>query len=130
MKEIEGINTDTYAGKAMSAVKTKVRGILGDDLLTFTLIDFITFMQLNNKFAEKGIFITEKNKEEKYIEIIETGKADLINDLEEYINLLDEIKIIKNKKDEYSKIVEGLKLQQDYEDVQSINSIVKEYLRR
>jgi len=130
MKEIEGIDTTTYAGKAAKACKTKVRGIMGDDLLIFTLIDFISFMELNNKFASKNIFITENNKEEKYIEIIETGDESLINDLEIYITLMDNIKVIKNKKDEYSSILESLKHLQDYNDVESTNNIVEEYLRR
>ena len=77
MIEIEGIDASTYAGKAAKACKTKVRGIMGDDLLIFTLIDFVSFMELNNKFASKNIFITETNKEEKYIEIIETGDESL-----------------------------------------------------
>jgi hypothetical protein len=130
MEQIEGIGLDTYAGKAAKAVKTKVRGILGDDLLTFALIDFVTFMQLNNKFADKGYFITEKNKEEKYIEIIETGDESLIEDLEAYITLLDNIKVIQNKKNEYSKVIDNLKNVQDYNDAESINQIVMEYLRR
>lgn len=129
-EEVEGIDTNTYAGKAAVALKTKVRGILGDDLLTFTLLDFVTFMQLNNAFAAKGIFITEKNKEEKYIEIIETGDENLIQDLEQYIMLLDNIKLIQKKKDEYSEVINNLKHTQNYDDVQAVNAIVESYLRR
>ena len=129
-EEIEGIDTKTYAGKAALAVKTKVRGILGDDLLTFTLLDFVTFMQLNNAFAAKGIFITEKNKEEKYIEIIETGDENLIQDLEQYIMLLDNIKMIQKKKEEYCQVIDNLKHVQNYDDAQAVNNIVESYLRR
>lgn len=129
-EEIDGIDSSSYAGKAAKAVKTKVRGILGDDLLTFTLLDFVTFMQLNNSFASKGIFITEKNREEKYIEIIETGDEKLIEDLEKYIILLDNIKIVQKKKDEYSEVMDNLKNVQNYNDVQTVNSIVESYLRR
>jgi archaellum biogenesis ATPase FlaH len=129
-EEIEGIDTKTYAGKAALAVKTKVRGILGDDLLTFTLLDFVTFMQLNNAFATKGIFITEKNKEEKYIEIIETGDENLIQDLEKYIMLLDNIKMIQRKKEEYCQVIDNLKHVQNYDDTQAVNNIVESYLRR
>lgn len=129
-EEIEGIDCSSYAGKAAKAVKTKVRGILGDELLTFTLLDFVTFMQLNNAFAAKGIFITEKNKEEKYIEIIETGDEKLIEDLEKYIMLLDNIKVIQKKKDEYREVMDNLKHIQNYNDVQTVNNIVESYLRR
>lgn len=129
-EEIEGIDSKTYAGKAAYAIKTKARGIFGDDLLTFTLIDFVTFMQLNNKFASKGIFITEDNKEEKYIEIIETCDEDLISDLEKYIFLLDSLKVIQNKKDEYTEIINSLKYLQDYNNIEEVNKIVENYLRR
>lgn len=129
-KEIEGIDYNTYAGKAALAVKTKARGIFGDDLLIFELLDLISFMLLNNKLSSLGIFITEKNREEKYIEIIEMGNDELIEDLERYILLLDKIKILQSKKDEYDHIIEKLKYTSDYSDTESINKIIEKYLRR
>jgi hypothetical protein len=130
MREIEGINLESYAGKAALAVKTKARGIFGDDLLIFELLDLITFMLLNNKFANKGFFITDENKEEKYIEIIETCDEQLIEDLEKYIFLLDKIKILQNKKNEYDSIIDSLKYLNDYNDQSSVNNIIESYLRR
>ena len=59
-KEVCGIDASTYAGKAALAIKTKARGLLGDDLLIFTLLDFVSLMNINNKFATKGIFITDE----------------------------------------------------------------------
>lgn len=128
--EIEGIDASTYAGKAVKALKTKVRGILGDDLLTFKLIDFVNFIILNNKFTSKGIFITEENREDSYIKIIEMGDESLITDLEKYINLLESIKIINDKKQEYEDIIYKLKNLKDYNDEDSVNSIIENYLRR
>jgi hypothetical protein len=125
--EIEGVDANTYAGKAIRAVKTKARGILGDDLLTFTLLDFVSLMILNNKFAENGIFITGSNREECYIKIIELGNDSLIDDLEKYINLLDSILEIQHKKDEYYSIIDSIKVSTSDED---INSAVKDYLQR
>lgn len=130
MREIEGINLESYAGKAALAVKTKARGIFGDDLLIFELLDLITFMLLNNKLANKGFYITEDNKEEKYIEIIETCDEQLIEDLEKYIFLLDKIKILQNKKNEYDSIIDSLKYLNDYNDQSSVNNIIESYLRR
>lgn len=128
--EIEGIDANTYAGKAAKAVKVKVRGILGDDLLTFKLIDFVNFMVLNNKFTSKGIFITEENREDSYIKIIEMGDENLINDLEKYIMLLESIKIVNDKKQEYEDIIYKLQNLKDYNDEDSVNSIIEAYLRR
>ena len=129
-KEIEGIDASTYAGKAAKAVKTKVRGIMGDNLISFTLIDFISFMLLNNEFISKGIIITDSNKEECYIKIIETGDENLINNLEKYLTLKDNIKKIEKNKDEYSSIINQLQLLTDYDDSNAVNSIIQEYLRR
>ncbi len=44
MRQVEGLDVETYAGKAALACKTKVRGIMGDDLLTFVLVDFVDLM--------------------------------------------------------------------------------------
>ena len=129
-KEIEGIDANTYAGKAIHACKVKARGIFGDDLLTFKLLDFVSFLLLNNEFISKGYNITEDNREEIYIKIIETGDVGLINDLEKYINLRDSIKEIQRKKDEFYDIVEQLSSLQDLNDENSVNKIVESYLRR
>jgi hypothetical protein len=129
-KEIEGIDASTYAGKAIKAVKTKARGIMGEELLIFTLLDFVKFIQLNNKFMDLGIYITDDNKEECYIKIIEKNDPKLIDDLEEYINLKDSIKVIENNKKEYVKIVNKLKSLDDLDNESEVNSIVEDYLRR
>lgn len=129
-KEIEGIDAETYAGKAALAVKTKARGIMGDDLLIFKLIDFVSLMMINNKFLNKGIVITDDTKEEGYIKIIETGDESLITDLEKYIELRDSIKLIEASKNEYSDIISKLKALSNANDQSAVNNIVEEYLRR
>jgi hypothetical protein len=129
-EEVEGIDSTTYAGKAAKAVKTKARGILGDDLLIFKLVDFVSFMLLNNKFSSKGIFITDDNKEECYIKIIESGDESLITDLEKYIGLKDDIKSIEISKSEYQTIIKKLQLLPDQNNEDAVNKIVEDYLRR
>lgn len=129
-KEVEGIDFLTKAGKAALDVKMKAKGIFGEDLLIFRLIDFVTFFQLNTKFCSKGIFITEENREEKYIEIIETEDETLIADLEKFIELNDNLKILNSKKEEYYSVIEKLKMLSDYDDEESINGIIKEYVNR
>jgi hypothetical protein len=128
--EIEGIDTETYAGKAAWAVKTKARGVFGDDLLTFKLIDFVTLLMLNNKFLSKGIAITDDNKEECYIKIIELNDETLISDLENFINLKDQIKILENQKKEYFEVINKLQRVSDLDDKDAVNLIVESYLRK
>lgn len=129
-KEVEGIDASTYAGKAAIAVKTKAKGIMGEDLLIFNLVDFVSFIILQNKFADKGIFITDTNKEQCYIKIIEQGDESLISDLERFINLLDSIREIEKQKDEYQSVISKLKNLSDHSDVDAVNMIVEDYLRR
>ena len=129
-EEVESIDTSTYAGKAAKAVKTKVRGIMGDDLLSFMLVDFVAFMMLNTEFASRGIFITDSNKEDCYIKIIESGDEGLINKLEKYLSLRDSIKKVEQHKADYSSVIEALQLLPDYNSVEAVNAIVEEYLRR
>lgn len=129
-EEVEGIDTSTYAGKAAKAVKTKARGIMGDDLLIFKLVDFVSLMMLNNKFLSKGIVITDTNKEECYIKIIESGDDSMIMDLEKYITLKDDIKLIESQKSEYSEIINKLQLLSDPNSTDAVNAIVESYLRR
>lgn len=128
--EIEGIDANTYAGKAIQACKLKARGIFGDELLTFKLLDFVSFMLLNNEFVSKGYIITEENREENYIKIIETGDMQLIDKLEKYISLIDSIKDLQTKKDEYYDIVEKLTTLSDLNDTKTVNGIIESYLRR
>lgn len=129
-KEIEGIDASSYAGKAALAVKTKARGVMGDDLLIFKLVDFVSYIMINNKFLNKGIIITDDTKEEGYIKIIESGDESLINDLEKYIELRDSIKVIEAQKTEYSDIISKLRMLSNLNDEAMVNSIVESYLRR
>jgi len=129
-KEVENIDAITYAGKAAAAVRVKARGIMGDDLLIFYLMDLVKFMILSNDFMSKGIFITEDNREECYIKIIEMGDESLIQKLEEYLNMKDSINVIIKKQEEYRKIITELQELEDKNNEKTINQIVEEYLRR
>ena len=54
----------------------------------------LTFFQAMASFsilASHGYFITEENREEKYLEIINTGDQDLIAALEEYLDAYDSV---------------------------------------
>lgn len=128
--EVEGIDASTYAGKAALAVKTKARGIMGDDLLIFKLVDFVSLLLLQNKFASKGIFITDDNKEECYIKIIETGDESLIDELERFITIKDDVRKIEAQKQEYMGVIVKLQQLLDYNNQEAVNEIVEAYLRK
>ena len=54
----------------------------------------------------------------------------LIEDLETYINLRDKVQGIEAQKKEYTDIVNKLKVLEDANDTDAVNSVVEEYLRR
>lgn len=129
-EEVEGVDVSTIKGRAIYDCRVKFRGLLDGDLVVSRLIDFVNIMNLNNKFSSRGIYITDENKEESYIKIIETGEDGLIDDLEKYINLMDQIKKIESYKDEYQALVEKIKSLDEIEDYAEIKKLTLKYTRR
>lgn len=72
----------------------KGREYLNTRLGIHSIFEFFDFIMLNNTLAAAGFVVTEKNRREKYLEIIDTGDIDLIDSLEQYLNALDKLNII------------------------------------
>lgn len=124
------MDNTSYAQKAARALRVKARGIMGEDALVFHLMDFVNYMDLSNEFASRGIFVTDDNREESYIKIIETGDPSLIDKLENMINLKEAINTLRAQRDEYESLVSALDAVPDQNDEETINSIIKDYLQR
>jgi hypothetical protein len=77
-----------------SKVIMKGKEYLSTRLNVHTIFEFFDFIMCNNILAASGIVITEKNRRQKYLEIIDTGDIELIDALETYLNSLDRMKII------------------------------------
>lgn len=128
-KELDNIPIDTYAGKCVLALRNKARGIFGDSgFLLLRLMDIIRFILLHDKFASKGFIVTEENREEMYIKIIESGDEKLIEDLEQYINLQEKMTELSERASNYDKVISELRDAMDYNDIEECNAIVKDYL--
>lgn len=54
-------------------------------------LTFLEFIQLNNYLCSKGHFVTDENREEVYLDILNSGDAVLIEKLEDYLEIMDEI---------------------------------------
>lgn len=74
-----------------NATIKRVRMIVNPELASVSGLSYYGFMCLNNELADKGFFITEENREAKYLAILETGDEKLIEKLEQYLNYRDEI---------------------------------------
>lgn len=127
-KEIEGIPLDTYAGKAAAACRNKLRGIFGDSgFVMLHLMDAVTFMMLHDRLASQGYFITEDNRDEMCVKILEEGDPELFEVLEKYIEYLEIMTKLRTRVDAYNSIIAQLKMNVDA-DQETINSIVKGYI--
>lgn len=68
--------------------QSAIHSLYSEAIKYFGLIpqySYFRFAYLNNIFASKGIFITDENREESYIRILETEDDILIKHLEEYL---------------------------------------------
>ena len=78
------------------------------------------FIELNNELIDLGYAISENNREEKYLEILNTGDAELIGKLEEYLGYKDNLNTQfyewKRLK-EYEKAVNAAETEEDVENL-------------
>lgn len=84
-------NDETNLESVQNAYIKRVRMLVNPELASVSGLTYYGFMCLNNELADKGFFITESNREAKYLSILETGDEKLIEMLEEYLNYRDEI---------------------------------------
>lgn len=96
-----------------SGVKKEVYLNLKEKFLKFndieTMTDTILYVDALLTLADAGYFITDQNREEKYIEIIETEDENLIELLETYLNIKDDIAKIKFNKKQFKINIDKLK---------------------
>ncbi len=75
------------------------------------------FMVLNNDLINAGYAITNENREEKYLQILETGDEKLISKLEDYLNYKDEIEKVAYLERKFSKFKNDVLSSSTVEDV-------------
>jgi hypothetical protein len=80
----------------------KVRMLVTPVLSKISGFALYGFTILNNDLASAGYFITDGNREEKYLEILETGDEKLIQRLEDYLNYKDEIAAVASLERKFS----------------------------
>jgi len=98
--------------------KQKLDGIVG----SADLIYYIDFIDTNNILNSRGFFITDDNKEEKYLEILESGDEDLIDTLEKFLLSKDRLSPIKTARIDFEEVLEDLKYA-DENDTEKLKAI-------
>lgn len=80
---------------------------------------FFDFSVLNNTLLTKGYYITEENKEEKYLEILQTADESLIKLLQDYLESLAKISEYYALHKAYKQSILAI---EDASDVQEVNN--------
>lgn len=86
----------------------KARNVVTIAASTLRGFDFFEFTLCNNFLASKGFFITDDNREEVYIGIINSGDDKTIEQLERYLNALDKISIPYYQYDAFLEFEDGV----------------------
>lgn len=120
----------TYASRAIAAVKQHARAIHDNNVLLYAMLDIVEYFTLLAKFADLGINITTKTKEEAFIQIIEMNDESLLQDLEKLIVAKDTIDLLNKDKHTYKQIISDIQSLPDQNDEESINALIKEFLKR
>jgi len=88
ISETDGLEKDKMVAIA------SIYGKVDYQLFHISAFDHFNYLNMFSKLASKGIFITDENKEEKYIEIIEKGDEAFITLLEDYLEAKDKLEAI------------------------------------
>jgi len=85
IKEVGGLEL------AKNKLLSQISNNFSYHLTSITGVNYFIFTMSSFELANAGHFITSKNREEKYVEIINSGDNKLIENLNDYLNALDEI---------------------------------------
>lgn len=95
----------------------KVKSYVTPEIVKESGFTMYSYMQLSSKLMDKGFYITDDNRDEKYIEIIETENEVLIELLEEFITAKDRISSAFYLKDKYDKLVKEVQRSKTEEQI-------------
>jgi len=95
----------------------RIRALINPTLSSVSGFTFYTFMVLNNLLNSKGYYIYDDNREEVYLEILETGDSGLINTLERYLNMKDDIHRVSQLDSKFTEITSKIMESSPEDDV-------------
>jgi hypothetical protein len=108
--------------EARNAAIIKVRMLVTPELSKISGFALYGFIVLNNDLSANGYFITNENREEKYLEILETGDERLIQKLEDYLNYKDELEAVSQLERKFSAYRAEIKTAASIEEVKEIET--------
>ena len=89
---------------------------------TLNVITLFNYMEGNNVLQDAGYNITETNREENYLEILNTGNTSLIEQLEEYLEAKDLLSNSRYLWEQYKVFKKGLLQAATIEEVEALRT--------
>jgi hypothetical protein len=123
---IDGVENNELESLKESSI-IKVRMLVTPELAKISGFSMYGFIVLNNDLSNVGYFITNENREEKYLEILETGDEQLIQKLEDYLNYKDEIEQLASLERKFSKFKKDII---DCDSQESIKTLEEDFLEK
>lgn len=124
--EIEIVEVDSDdIGSIRNAAIVRIRTIMSPMLGSISGVVSYGFIVLNNELVSKGYAIYDGNREEVYLQILETGDDDLISKLETYLNYKDELARVSSLERGFSGVIAKIKALDTQDE---IDTLTDEYI--
>ena len=120
--DIDAIEYTPLKSEKIKAFSSASHAISNRYRAGFVVMDFYQMMLINNKLMESGYFITDENRESKYLEIINSGDVDLIADLEKYLEIWDRISSTNYFYKKFIKFQDHLNMASSIDEVKQLTS--------
>ncbi|CBJ94218.1 hypothetical phage protein [Campylobacter phage CPt10] len=122
---LENLEIDESANLVKNSYIFQLTSAMGQIFTKIPQYTYFRFQYLNNIFASMGYFITEKNREEIYIKILETDDDALIANLEEYLKIVNQLNQYEKM---YQEFLNGLDEMEMTDDEATLDQILQEAL--
>ncbi|EPY8037416.1 hypothetical protein ACXG0S_001998 [Campylobacter coli] len=122
---LENLEIDESSNLVKNSYIFQLTSVMGQIFTKIPQYTYFRFQYLNNIFASMGYFITEKNREEIYIKILETDDDALISNLEEYLKVIAQLNQYEKM---YQEFLNGLDEMEMTDDEATLDQILQEAL--
>ena len=103
----------------------KVRQLVSHQQANVSGMMMFEYININNVLSDKGFFITDENKEEVYLEILEKGDEKLIEQLERYLNARDVISRSSFLEGQYTKFFADM---EEADSMEKLNDLYETFI--
>lgn len=88
--------------------------------IKFLPIKLFEYISINNELISKGYFISEENKEEKYLEILNKESEEFIEKFIKYLEIMDKLSMEKEIIRKYDDLVENLQTANSKDEMEKL----------